>query len=60
MLLDIQESLNDLAEEHDAEMEDLVLVEQEALTLTTDIIKDVLTKKEIPDANCHNDTVAVY
>lgn len=50
MLLDIQESLNDLAEEHDAEMEDLVLVEQEALTLTTDIIKDVLTKKEIPDA----------
>lgn len=50
VLLEIQENLNDLAEEHEAEMEDLVIVEPEEFTLTTEIIKDVLTKSDIPDA----------
>lgn len=50
MLLEIQESLNHIAEEHEAEMEDLVLAEPEAFTLTAEIIKDVLDKNDIPDA----------
>ena len=50
MLLNIQEKLNDLAEEHEAAMEDLVIVEPEDFTLTTEIIKDVLSDSEIPDA----------
>lgn len=50
VLLDIQESLNDIAQEHEAELEDLVAIEPEAFTLTNEIIKDVLTKNDIPDA----------
>ena len=50
VLIQIQESLNDLAEEHEAEMEDLVIVEPEEFTLTTQIIKDVLSKNDVPDA----------
>lgn len=50
MLLEIQEKLNGLAEEHEAEMEDLVLVEPEEFTLTTEIIKDVLSDSDIPDS----------
>ena len=50
MLINIQEKLNDLAEEHDAAMEDLVLVEPEDFTLTADMIKEVLADSEIPDA----------
>ncbi len=50
MLLDIQEKLNDLAEEHETAMEDLVIVEPEAFTLTTDIIKEVFADSKIPDA----------
>lgn len=50
MLLEIQEKLNDLAEEHEAEVEDLVLIEPEAFTLTTEMIKGVLSDSEIPDA----------
>lgn len=50
VLLDIQESLNDIAQEHEAELEDLVVIEPEAFTLTNEIIKDVLTKNDIPDA----------
>ena len=50
MLLEIQENLNDLVEEHEAAMEDLIIVEPEEFTLNTDIIKDVLSKSEIPDA----------
>lgn len=50
MLLEIQEKLNGLAEEHEAAMEDLVVVEPEAFTLTTEIIKDVMSGHNIPDA----------
>lgn len=50
MLIEIQEKLNDLAEEHEAAMEDLVLVEPEPFTLTTEIIKDVFEGSDIPDA----------
>ncbi len=50
VLLDIQESLNDIAEEHEEEMENLVVIEPEAFTLTTEIIRDVLAKNDIPDA----------
>ncbi len=50
MLIEIQENLNDLVEEHEAAMEDLIIVEPEEFTLNTDIIKDVLSKSEIPDA----------
>lgn len=49
ILLQIQENLNDMVEENEAAMEDLVIVEPEELTLTTEIIKEVLTKNEIPD-----------
>lgn len=49
VLLQIQENLNDMVEENEAAMEDLVIIEPEELTLTTEIIKEVLTKNEIPD-----------
>lgn len=50
VLLDIQETLNTMVEEKEAEMEDLVLGEPEVITLTPEIIKEVLTQNEIPDA----------
>lgn len=50
VLLEIQENLSTLVEEKEAEMEDLVLGEPEEFTLTPEIIKDVLTQSEIPDA----------
>lgn len=50
ILLEIQESLNTLVEEKEAEMEDLVLGEPEEIILTSEIVKEVLTKAEIPDA----------
>lgn len=50
VLLQIQENLNDLAQEHEAELEELVIVEPEAFTLTTQIIQDVLSQSDVPDA----------
>jgi len=50
MLLNIQEKLNDLAEEHDAAMEDLVLVEPEDFTLTAEMISEVFADSAVPDA----------
>lgn len=50
MLLEIQEKLHDLAGEHEAAMEGLVVVDPEAFTLTAGIIKDVLSDSGIPDA----------
>lgn len=50
VLLEIQENLNNLVEEHEAAMEDLIIVEPEEFTLNNDIIKEVLTKSDIPDA----------
>lgn len=50
MLVNIQEKLNDLAEEHEAAMEDLVLVEPEDFTLTTDMIREVFADSAVPDA----------
>ena len=50
MLIDIQEKLNDIVEEHEAAMEDLVVIDPEELTLTAEMIKDVLSDSEIPDA----------
>lgn len=50
VLLQIQESLNDLAQEHEAELEDLVIVEPETFMLTTQIIQDVLSQSDVPDA----------
>ena len=50
MLLTIQEKLNDIAEEHEAAMEDLVIAEPEEFTLTTEIIKEVFEESKIPDA----------
>ena len=50
VLLEIQENLNTLVEEKEAEMEDLVLGEPEEFTLTPEIIKEVLTQSEITDA----------
>lgn len=50
ILLQIQENLNDLAQEHEAELEDLVIVEPEAFTLTAQIIQDVLSQSDVPDA----------
>lgn len=50
VLLQIQENLNDLAQEHEAELEDLVIVEPEAFTLTAQIIQDVLSQSDVPDA----------
>lgn len=49
VLLQIQENLNDMVEENEAAMEDLVIIEPEELTLTPEIIKEVLTQNEIPD-----------
>lgn len=50
VMLEIQENLNTLVEEKEAQMEDLVLGEPEEFTLTPEIIKEVLTQSEIPDA----------
>lgn len=50
VLLEIQENLSTLVEEKEAEMEDLVIGEPEEFTLTPEIIKEVLTQSEIPDA----------
>ena len=50
VLLDIQENLHTLVEEKEAEMEDLVIGEPEEFILTAEIIKEVLTQNEIPDA----------
>lgn len=50
MLLEIHEKLNDIAEDHETAMEDLVIVEPEEFTLTTEIIKEVFTDSKIPDA----------
>lgn len=50
MLINIQEKLNDIAEEHEAAMEDLVVVEPEDFTLTPEIIKEVFADSDIPDA----------
>ena len=50
MLSNIQEKLHDIAEEHEAAMEDLVLVEPEEFTLTTEIIKEVFAESKLPDA----------
>lgn len=50
MLINIQEKLNDIAEEHEAAMEDLVIVEPEEFTLTTEIIKEVFSDTKLPDA----------
>lgn len=50
MLLTIQEKLNDIAEEHEAAMEDLVIAEPEEFTLTAEIIKEVFEESKIPDA----------
>jgi hypothetical protein len=50
MILDIQEKLNDMVEEHEAAMEDLVVIEPEDFTLTPEIIKDVFADSDIPDA----------
>lgn len=50
VLLEIQENLTTLVEEKEAEMEDLVIGEPEEFTLTPEIIKEVLTQSEIPDA----------
>ena len=50
MLINIHEKLNDIAEEHEAAMEDLVLVEPEEFTLTTEIIKEVFAESKLPDA----------
>lgn len=50
LLIDIQESLRDIAEENDSAMEELIVVEPEDFTLNNDIIRDVLSKKDIPDA----------
>lgn len=49
VLLDIQESLSEMVEENEEAMEDLIVVEPEEITLTPEIIKEVLTKNEIPD-----------
>ena len=50
VMIGIQECLNEMVEENEAAMEDLIIVEPEELKLDTDIIKEVLTKNEIPDA----------
>ena len=49
VLLEIQENLNAIVEEKEAIMEDMVLGEPEEITLTSDMIKEVLTQSEIPD-----------
>ena len=49
MLINIQEKLNDIADEHDEAMEDLVIIDKEELTLTPQMIKDVFAESGIPD-----------
>lgn len=49
VMIDIQEKLQELVEDKEAAEEDLVILEPEEFTLTTDIIKDVLSETEIPD-----------
>lgn len=49
VMIEIQENLNELVEDKEAVEEDMVIVEPEPFTLTPEIIKDVLTKSEIPD-----------
>lgn len=48
-LIDIQQKLNDIAEEHEEAMEDLVVIDKEELTLTSQMIKDVFAESEVPD-----------
>lgn len=50
VIIDVQEKLSEIAEEHDAEQEGLVIYEPDELTLTTDMIKDVFAERDIPDA----------
>ena len=50
VMIEIQENLNNLVAEKEAEMEDLVIGEPEEFTLTPEIIKEVLTQSDIPDA----------
>ena len=50
VMIEIQENLNTLVAENEAEMEDLVIGEPEEFTLTPEIIKEVLTQSDIPDA----------
>ena len=50
VMIEIQENLNTLVAEKEAEMEDLVIGEPEEFTLTPEIIKEVLTQSDIPDA----------
>mgnify|MGYP000123305018 FL=1 len=50
VMIEIQENLNTLVAEKEAEMEDLVIGEPEEFTLTPEIIKEVLTQSAIPDA----------
>lgn len=49
VMIEIQEKLSELVEDKEALEEDMVIVEPEAFTLTTDIIKDVLSETDIPD-----------
>jgi hypothetical protein len=50
VLIGIQEKLNDMVEDHEAAMEDLVVIEPEDFTLTPEIIKDVFADSKIPDS----------
>ena len=50
VMLQIQENLGAKVEEQEAAMEDLVIGEPEEFTLTPEIIKEVLSESEIPDA----------
>ena len=50
VMIEIQENLNTLVAEKEAELEDLVIGEPEEFTLTPEIIKEVLTQSDIPDA----------
>ena len=49
-MIQIQENLGAKVEEQEAAMEDLVIGEPEEFTLTPEIIKEVLSESEIPDA----------
>jgi hypothetical protein len=50
VLIDIQEKLNNIVDEHEAAMEDLVVIEPEDFTLTPEIIKEAFDGSDIPDA----------
>lgn len=50
VMLEIQENLSTLVAEKEAELENLVIGEPEEFTLTPEIIKEVLTQSDIPDA----------